>query len=67
MLSAFVELAGDAEVFADRKDPDLRAFCYVRVIEIPTPRWTACDAKWFGIEMEEGVPMTMQERDELLA
>lgn len=24
-----------------RFDPDLRAFCYARVLEIPTPRWTA--------------------------
>ena len=48
------------------KDPDfnpkLRAFYYVRAIEIPTPRWTAFDAKFYGIEMPKEVPMTLQER-----
>jgi hypothetical protein len=48
------------------KDPDfepgLPAFYYVRVIEIPRPRWTAYDAARFGVEMPEEVPMTTQER-----
>jgi len=43
-------------------DPALRAFYYARVIEIPTPRWTAYEAKRFNIEMPPEVPMTTQER-----
>ena len=57
---------GAPELIAVWKDPDFdpaqRAFYYGRVIEIPTPRWTAYDAKYFGIKMPEGAPMTMQER-----
>ncbi len=43
-------------------DPDRRVFYYVRVIEIPKPRWTAYDATYFGVEMSPEVPMTVQDR-----
>ena len=43
-------------------DPNLRAFYYVRVIEIPTPRWTTFDAKVFGVKIPEGAPVDVQER-----
>ena len=57
---------GDSELITVWKDPEFdaneRAFYYTRVLEIPTPRWTAYDAKYFGIQMPKEVPMTQQDR-----
>lgn len=43
-------------------DPAQRAVYYVRVLEIPTPRWTLYDTVRFGSEMDDKVPMVHQER-----
>ena len=48
------------------QDPDFdaaeRAFYYVRVIEIPRPRWTAYDAEYFELSLPAEVPMVIQDR-----
>ena len=52
-----------AAVWADPDfNADERAFYYARVIEIPTPRWTAYDAKFFNIDLPEQIPATVQDR-----
>jgi hypothetical protein len=57
---------GDPSLAAYWTDPDFdpaqRAFYYARVLEIPTPRWTAYDTSRYGAEMAPEVPMVQQER-----
>jgi hypothetical protein len=57
---------GAPELIAVWRDPDFDskqpAFYYGRVIEIPTPRWTAYDAVRFGVKPLPGTRMTITER-----
>ena len=44
-------------------DPEAAAFYYVRVMEIPTPRWTTYDAARYDIDaLPAGMPVVIQER-----
>ena len=57
---------GEAVLAAHWQDPDFNAkqdaFYYVRVLEIPTPRWTTHDAAFYGIDRPDNVPATVQDR-----
>jgi hypothetical protein len=64
--ATYTNTIGAPELIAVWRDPHfdarLRAYYYARVIEIPTPRWTAYDAKRFGARPAPGTAMTLQER-----
>ncbi len=57
---------GDVQFFTTWTDPEFDAtqnvFYYVRVLEIPTPRWSTYDAVVLGIPVRTDIPSTIQER-----
>ena len=57
---------GDSQLSAVWTDPDFdpkqKAVYYVRVLEIPTPRWSTYDAARNNLPLSDLVPATIQER-----
>ena len=57
---------GDSQLSVVWTDPDFdpkqKAVYYVRVLEIPTPRWSTYDSVSSGLPIPEGIPVTLQER-----
>jgi hypothetical protein len=64
--ASYTNAIGAPYLAAYWKDPAFdakqRAFYYVRVLEIPTPRWTTFDAKFFKVALPRDVPASIQER-----
>ena len=65
--ASYINSIGDPELSVVWQDPDFNrselAFYYVRVLEIPTPRWTAHDVKFFQLSgLPSEIPMVTQER-----
>jgi hypothetical protein len=64
--ASYQNTIGDSQLSAVWTDPDFdpsqHAVYYVRVLEIPTPRWSTYDAVALGIDPLPDVPATIQER-----
>jgi hypothetical protein len=64
--ATYTNSVGSVELKGVWTDPDfdasLHAFYYVRVLEIPTPRWTLIQAVKSGLPPPDVVPLTGQER-----
>ncbi len=62
---SFSNTIGAVQLSAQWKDPDFdteqAAFYYARAIEIPRPRWSEYDRKYFGLDFEDA-PRTVQDR-----
>ena len=64
--ASYLNTIGATSLATYWQDPDFdasqRAFYYVRVLEIPKPRWTTLDAAYFGLTLPDEVPREIQDR-----
>ena len=64
--ATYTNSIGSSELAVVWSDPDFdaseRSFYYLRVLEIPTPRWPAYDARYYQIDLPDDVLLTQQER-----
>jgi hypothetical protein len=64
--ATYTNTIGTPLLTAHWRDPDFdseeAAFYYVRVLEIPSPRWTTYDAAFYDIELPDRVPPVVQDR-----
>ena len=68
--ASYTNSIGDPELTVVWNDPDFDrdelAFYYLRVLEIPTPRWTAYDAKSYGLkDLPDEVPINLWGRSKV--
>jgi hypothetical protein len=64
--ATYTNAIGDVQLSTWWKDPEfdpsVQSFYYARIIEIPTPRWTAFDQVRLDVKMPPEVPLVLQER-----
>ncbi len=64
--ASYTNTIGSVQLAVVWRDPDFdastRAFYYVRVLEIPRPRWSTYDAAFFRLELPEEIPRIVQDR-----
>jgi hypothetical protein len=64
--ASYTNTIGSAELSGFWTDPDFDpkepACYYIRVLEIPVPRWSTYDAKALGENIPKGTPASIQER-----
>jgi len=64
--ATYTNYIGEPQLSAVWTDPDFdasaHAYYYVRLLQIPTPRWSTYDAKTLGIAPRDDLPVSIQER-----
>jgi hypothetical protein len=64
--ATYTNAIGEPQLSAVWTDPDFdasaHAYYYVRLLQIPTPRWSTYDAKTLGVAPRDDLPVSIQER-----